>query len=102
MSEIKNRDIYAPYTHYEDLPLAGMVRSAGNAETYRTGDWRSQKPVVDVDKCKQCLFCWPICPDMAIPVVEEKRQDFDYDHCKGCGVCAKACPFGAITMVDEN
>ena len=102
MSEIKNRDIYAPYTHYEDLPLAGMVRSAGNAETYRTGDWRSQKPVVDFDKCKQCLFCWPICPDMAIPVVEEKRQDFDYDHCKGCGVCAKACPFGAITMVDEN
>lgn len=102
MSELNNRDIYPAYTHYEDLPKGGIVRSSGNAETYRTGDWRSQKPVIDFDKCKQCLFCWPICPDMAIPVVEEKRQDFDYDHCKGCGVCAKACPFGAITMVDEN
>ena len=101
MSEIKNRDIFPPFTPHEELPLGGMVRSAGNAETYKTGDWRSMKPVVDFDKCKQCLFCWPICPDMAIPVENEKRLDFDYDHCKGCGVCAKACPFGAITMVEN-
>jgi len=100
--EIKNRDIAEPYTHWEDLSLGGMVRSSGNAEEYITGGWRSIKPVIDWDKCKQCLFCWPICPDMAIPVEDQKRKDFDYDHCKGCGACVSACPFDAIKMVEEN
>ena len=100
--ERPNRDIFAPYTPYGELPLGGMVRSAGNAEEYLTGGWRSQKPIIDWDKCKQCLLCWPVCPDMAIPVEDEKRKEFDYDHCKGCGVCVKACPFGALQMIDEQ
>ena len=61
-----------------------------------TGDWRTMKPVIDWDKCKQCLLCAPVCPDMSIPVNQEgKREDFDYFFCKGCGICANTCPFGA-------
>ena len=61
---------------------------------YEGGDW---------DKCRQCLLCAPVCPDMSIPVNGEgKREDFDYFFCKGCGICANTCPFGAITMVKDE
>lgn len=67
-----------------------------------TGDWTNVAPVIDEEKCKQCLLCVPVCPDSAIPVKEYKRQTIDYDHCKGCGICVKACPFGAIKMEVKN
>ena len=68
-----------------------------------TGDWRTMKPVIDWDKCRQCLLCAPVCPDMSIPVSREgQREDFNYFFCKGCGICANACPFGAITMVKDE
>ena len=55
------------------------------------------------EKCKQCLLCVPVCPDMAIPVnAEGKREDFNYFFCKGCGICYKVCPFGAITFGMEE
>ena len=60
------------------------------------------KPVINWDKCKQCLLCVPVCPDMSIPVVDSKRGDFNYFFCKGCGICANACPFGAIEMVKDE
>ena len=48
-----------------------------------TGDWRTMKPVIDWDKCRQCLLCAPVCPDMSIPVNGEgKREDFNYFFCK--------------------
>ena len=59
--------------------------------------------MLDWDKCRQCLLCVPVCPDMSIPVNQEgKREDFNYFFCKGCGICANACPFGAITMVKDE
>ena len=68
------------------------------------GDWRTEKPVFDKEKCKQCLLCVPVCPDMSIPMnADGTRGDFDYFFCKGCGICASVCPFDAIHMVlDEK
>ncbi len=54
------------------------------------------------DKCKQCLLCFPVCPDSSIIVENKKMTGIDYDHCKGCGVCVKACPFGAFDFVPEG
>ena len=86
-------------TPWEDLTLGGNIYEAGNAKKFKTGDWRSQKPIWITDKCTQCGLCFPVCPDDAIPVnKEQKREDFDYDACKGCGVCAQVCPFKAISM----
>ena len=86
-------------TPMDELTIGGNIYTAGNAREFKTGDWRSTKPVFASDKCKQCGLCFPVCPDDAIPVnKEQKREDFNYDYCKGCGVCAKVCPFGAITM----
>lgn len=87
-------------TPYEDLTEGLMIFDGGSSKQFKTGEWRTDTPILDKDKCKQCLLCCPVCPDGAIPVKDSKRLDFDYDHCKGCGICAKACPFGAIEMIE--
>ena len=90
-------------TPMEDLTIGGNIYTSGNSKEFKTGDWRSMKPVYIEEKCKQCGLCFPVCPDDAIPVNKElQREDFDYYACKGCGVCMKACPFNAITMVPEE
>lgn len=83
---------------YNELTEGLMMFASATSKKFNTGEWRTNTPVFDADKCKQCLLCAPVCPDSAIPVKDSKRSDFDYDHCKGCGICVKACPFGAITM----
>ena len=85
-------------TPMEKLTIGGNIYEAGNAREFKTGDWRSMRPVWIEEKCKQCLLCVPVCPDSCIPVKDMKRGAFDLDHCKGCGICVKSCPFGAITM----
>lgn len=85
-------------TPYEDLTEGLFVFAGGTAKEFKTGDWRTVTPVVDEDKCKQCLLCAPVCPDLCIPVKDGKRLDFNYDYCKGCGICAHVCPFDAIQM----
>jgi len=86
-------------TPYEKLTIGGTICDAGNSKYFKTGDWRSIKPIFITENCKQCGLCFPVCPEDAIPVnADKKREDFDYDMCKGCGVCAKVCPFGAIKM----
>ena len=90
-------------TPMEKLTPGGNIYTSGNAREFKTGDWRSMKPIYISENCKQCGLCFPVCPDDAIPVNHEcKREDFNYDYCKGCGVCAKVCPFGAITMKEEG
>ena len=85
----------SPYT---DLTEGLQLYAGGTSRLFLTGEWRTNTPVLDQDKCRQCLLCAPVCPDSCIPVKNGKRQDFDYDHCKGCGICAEVCPFDAIEM----
>lgn len=87
---------------WRDITVAGMVTGGGTSKDFRTGDWRSDRPVLTKELCRQCLLCAPFCPDSSIPVREGRRLAFDYDHCKGCGICARVCPFGAIEMRKEG
>ncbi|MCK4896460.1 MAG: 4Fe-4S binding protein [Candidatus Heimdallarchaeota archaeon] len=71
----------------------------------RTGDWRTQKPVVDPELCILCNICWKFCPDNAIYRADRDKDQiikFDYEYCKGCGICASECPSKAITMFSED
>ena len=58
-------------TPMEDLTIGGDIYNAGNAREFKTGDWRSTKPIYLSDKCKQCGLCFPVCPDNAIEMKEE-------------------------------
>jgi len=79
--------------------------SAGEAGA--TGDWRTERPVLDPALClavkqgqESCQLCWVYCPDVSIargipPVV-------DLSFCKGCGICVEVCPTSAFRMVPEG
>jgi len=83
------------------LPIGAVLPEGGSSVKYKTGDWRAFKPVVEKEKCVNCLLCWIYCPDSSI-IRREKWVDVNYDHCKGCGICARECPTAAIKMVEEQ
>ncbi|MDP6174077.1 MAG: 4Fe-4S binding protein [Rhodospirillales bacterium] len=68
--------------------------------TMLPGDWRSERPVVDRDKCVKCAICWLFCPVQCV-IEMAAWFDINYDSCKGCGICAHECPQRAITMIEE-
>jgi len=86
---------------WKEVPRGAIVAEPGNSVEYQTGDWRSERPVIDFSKCIQCLFCWGYCPDGAIKVENQKVVGVDYFHCKGCGICSAECPAKCIAMIDE-
>jgi len=73
-----------------------------NAELFKTGDWRSMKPVWNKENASS-VFSVIRLPDSSIMVdTDGVMSGIDYDHCKGCGVCTKTCPFKAFDFVEEN
>ncbi len=82
------------------MPLGARVCNPGSSEAILTGDWRSYTPILDTEKCINCLFCWMYCPDNSVIVKDGKMEGFKMSHCKGCGICAQVCPKNAITMTD--
>jgi len=86
---------------WKSLPIGGVLLEPGSSLKYKTGDWRAFRPVVDKEKCVNCLFCWIYCPDASI-VRKEKWIEVNHDYCKGCGICAKECPKDAIKMTEEQ
>ena len=104
---------------WKEIPVGGVIVEAGNAKQFKTGAWRTKKPVTDKSKCTNCMRCVTYCPDAAIAVKRIKdRRDAEkaafkikttemaldstnYDVCKGCGICAEECPTKAIIMQKE-
>lgn len=89
---------------WRELPPGGLILTPGNAREYRTGDWRSNRPIWNADECTSCLLCWVYCPDGAILLDGVKVKGIDYDYCKGCGICVEECPLSgrALRLVVEN
>lgn len=83
---------------WKSIPPGGVCWKS--SEEYLTGDWRTSRPVINKEKCTQCLICWIYCPDLSIQW-NDKDVTINYNSCKGCGICAEECPFNAIEMVKE-
>ncbi|MBN1224307.1 MAG: 4Fe-4S binding protein [Candidatus Aminicenantes bacterium] len=65
-----------------------------------TGEWRTQRPVVNKEKCTYCGLCALYC---TVQCMRDRRDHFqpDLEFCKGCGICAWECPQKAIVMFPE-
>ena len=88
----------------KEIPIGGLIDEAGSSKKFKTGDWRSFRPITDFDKCIHCMQCVVNCPEDCIPTGGKgiKRKETDLDYCKGCGICAEECPVNAITMQREG
>ena len=87
---------------WKDLEIGLKVTEPGSASQYKTGDWRSQKPIRDNDKCVKCGICYIFCPEGCIGQDSECYFEANLFYCKGCGICANECWTRAITMVEEE
>ena len=87
---------------WRDMEVGNILTEAGSASLRRTGDWRSERPITDKERCNKCGLCWLYCPDGAIKLQEDGYYESALYYCKGCGICAKVCPTGAITMIEEE
>lgn len=85
--------------HIKEYPT-GTAFKSGHLVDKHAG-WRTFRPIIDKEKCVNCLRCYLVCPDGVIYKSEDK-VDIDYDFCKGCGVCEYECKLKAITMVKEE
>jgi len=76
--------------------LVETVRSAFGAA--RHGEWKPWFPVIDYDRCTNCMQCLSFCLFGVYGVDTEKRiQVQNQDNCKtNCPACSRVCPEAAI------
>ena len=82
----------------KEIGIGSIVDTPGGAKAYCTGDWRSQRPIYDREKCARCGACYLYCPDAAIRICEDGTVEVNEFYCKGCGICAQECWTGAFAM----
>ncbi len=87
---------------WKDLEIGSIVTEPGNASQYKSGDWRSQRPIFDNNKCVKCGICYIFCPEGCVEQNADGYSEANLFYCKGCGICARECWTGAITMVVEE
>jgi pyruvate ferredoxin oxidoreductase gamma subunit len=98
-----------PLPSWQAVPYLGgaqfagpTIRHRGSAALRQTGNWRTERPVIDLEKCKRCFLCYLYCPEAALRLDAENFPHVDYDHCKGCMICYEECPTDAITRRMES
>src|SRR5213592_185314 len=72
------------------------VRAETNAAKH--GDWKPWFPVIDYDRCTNCMQCLSFCLFGVYGVDEQQRiQVQNNDNCKtNCPACSRVCPEAAI------
>jgi pyruvate ferredoxin oxidoreductase delta subunit len=87
---------------WKEIEIGSYITDPGSSTRFRTGDWKSRRPEVDLEKCNKCTLCYFYCPEGCIAKTEDGYFLADLYYCKGCGICAVECPKDAIGMVKEE
>ena len=76
--------------------IVESVRAETNAAKH--GDWKPWFPVIDYDRCTNCMQCLSFCLFGVYGVDEQQRiQVQNNDNCKtNCPACSRVCPEAAI------
>ena len=82
--------------------VAPTIRHPASAARRATGNWRLERPEIELEKCKRCFVCYLYCPDAAITLDADNYPHIDYDHCKGCMICYEECPTDAVIRRPED
>ncbi|MGI0132908.1 MAG: 2-oxoacid:acceptor oxidoreductase family protein [Thermoplasmata archaeon] len=83
-------------------PMPEAPIASTPSDVLHTSTWRTLRPVIHLERCTRCNFCWKFCPDAAIEFDASGYPVVRLDYCKGCGICAKECPPETIEMVAER
>lgn len=87
---------------HADTPVSGLVEAAekarAEAATPTPGAWLPWFPVIDYDRCTNCMQCLSFCLFGVYGVDPAgKIQAQQQDHCKtNCPACSRVCPEAAI------
>jgi pyruvate ferredoxin oxidoreductase gamma subunit len=88
--------------HPRSSELIGpTIKHRGSAALRATGNWRIERPFIDLTKCKRCFLCYLYCPEAAMRLDSNNFPYIDFDHCKGCMICYQECPTEAISRRSE-
>ncbi|MDT8336193.1 MAG: 4Fe-4S binding protein [Candidatus Izemoplasmatales bacterium] len=97
---LQGKELYSKII--KDLPIAlekygfTSIEEIVNHGLTKNIVYKQSLPVLDKDKCIDCMLCQKICPYFAIdyPGV----ITFNPDKCFECGLCIAKCPTGAISF----
>jgi Pyruvate/2-oxoacid:ferredoxin oxidoreductase delta subunit len=90
---------------FQDITGLDTNRIAELAETTRAetgaarhGEWKPWFPVIDYDRCTNCMQCLSFCLFGVYGVDEQNKiQAQNHDNCKtNCPACSRVCPEAAI------
>ena len=94
-SPVRFQDI----TGLDATGIAGAVEGVrADTGAARHGDWKPWFPVIDYDRCTNCMQCLSFCLFGVYGVDEQNRiQAQNHDNCKtNCPACSRVCPEAAI------
>ena len=86
-------------TGFDPNRIAELVETArAETQAFKHGDWKPWFPVIDYDRCTNCMQCLSFCLFGVYGVdVQSKIQVQNNDNCKtNCPACSRVCPEAAI------
>lgn len=78
--------------------VVDLARQSRSADSPQPGDWTPWFPVIDYDRCTNCMQCLSFCLFGVYDVDEEKQIEVhEPEKCKtNCPACSRVCPEVAI------
>lgn len=57
-----------------EMEEGGMIDVPKTSRNFKTGAWRTFKPVIDESKCIHCMQCVINCPESCINITKDKKE----------------------------